>query len=291
MEDAHNKYRVPAATRYRSMMPGTKEYQRYYFIPKQSVYMASKYRDNLCTQHKISLRTNVPVGATVNGDITGVVPFVKMYLRCQFGNVGEYVVRAESGQAYTMVCPNGANLNDLETYLFSSQHISMIGSLAHVYPKFVDLSDTPLLRRADIGSGEVGYSNTSMNTANTGGISFDNTPYLEYIDLRNIPLLTQSINLSKLTSLEEIYTTYSGITGVEFAKGAPVRVAALNNLKQIIARGLTKLESFTVGAPEMTSIWVEDSPAIDTLTIVKGATNLESGRLPDVVWAETPLWD
>ena len=286
MEDANNKYRIPAALRFRSMMLGTKEYQRYYFIPKQSVYMASKHRGNLCTKHKISLRTNVPEGSTVKGDIAGVVPFIKMYLRCQFGNVGEYVVRAEAGQEYTMVCPNGANLNDLETYLFSSQHIAKIGSLAHVHPKFVDLSDAPLLRRAEIGSGEVGYSNTSMNTANTGGISFDNNPFLEYIDLRNIPLLTQSLNLSKLASLEEIYTTDSGITGVEFAKGAPVRVAALNNLKKVVARGLTHLESFTMGAGAMTSIWVENSPGIDTLALVKGAANLERGRLPDVVWAD-----
>ena len=286
MEDAYNKYRVPSATRFRSMMLGTKEYQRYYFIPKQSVYMASKHRGNLCTQHKISLRTNVPEGSTVTGDISGVVPFIKMYLRCQFGNVGEFVVRAEAGQEYTMACPSGANLNDLETYLFSSQYIAKIGSLSHVYPKFVDLSDAPRLRRAEIGSGEVGYSNTSMNTANTGGINFDNNPYMEYIDLRNIPLLNQSLNLSKLTSLEEIYTTDSGITGIEFAKGAPVKIAALNNLKKIVARGLTRLESFSMGASEMTSIWVEDSPNIDTLSLVKGATNLERGRLPDVAWAD-----
>ena len=286
MEDAYNKYRVPTATRYRSMMLGTKEYQRGGFVPYQEVYMSSRHRGNLCTQHKISLRTNVPDGSTATGDITGVVPFVKMYLRCQFGNVGEYIVRANAGQEYTMVCPDGANLNDLETYIFSSQYISQIGSLAKVYPKFVDFSDAPRIRRAEIGSGEVGYSNTSMNTANTGGISFDNNPYLEYIDLRNIPLLAQSLNLTKLTSLEEIYTTDSGITGIEFAKGIPLRVAALNNLKKIVARDLDKIERFTIGASEMTSLWVEGSPAIDTLTIVKAAANLERGRLPDVVWAD-----
>ncbi|MBE6683479.1 MAG: hypothetical protein E7595_04915 [Ruminococcaceae bacterium] len=286
MEDAYNKYRVTKATRYRSMMLGTKEYQRDVFIPAQEVYMASRHRGNLCTQHKISLRTNVPEGSTTKGDITGVIPYVNMYLRCQFGNVGEYVIRAEAGKEYTMVCPDGANLNDLETYLFSSQHITQIGSLSAVYPKFVDFSDAPLIRRAEIGSGEVGYSNTSMNTANTGGINFDNNPYLEYIDLRNIPYLAQSLNLAKLLSLEEIYTTDSGITGIEFAKGAPVRIAALNSLKKIVARGLNKIERFTVGASEMTSLWVEGSPVIDTLTIVKGASNLVRGRLPDVVWSD-----
>lgn len=286
IEDAYNKYRVPAATRYRSMMLGSKEYQRDNFIPKQEVYMASRHRGNKCTQHKITLRTNVPDGSTVTGDIAGVVPYTKMYLRCQFGNVGEYVIRANAGQAYTMICPEGANLNDLETYLFSSQNISMVGSLSAVHPKFVDFSDAPLLRRAEIGSGEYGYSNTSMNTANTGGINFDNNPYMEYIDLRNIPYLTQSLNLSKLASLEEIYTTDSGITGVEFAKGAPVRIAALNNVKKVVARGLDKVESFSVGSSELTSIWVEETPNIDTLSIVKAARLLERGRLPDVAWSD-----
>ena len=286
MEDAHNKYRVPKAIRYRSMMLGTKEYQRDSFIPKQEAYMASKHRGASCTSHKISLRANVPEGSSVKGDVVGVVPFVDIYLRCQFGNVGEAVIRAKAGEEYTLVCPPGANLNDLETYLFSSQYITHIGSLANVHPKFVDFSDAPLLRRAEIGSGELHYSNTSMNTANTGGISFDNNPYLEYIDLRNIPYLSQPLNLSKLTSLEEIYITGSGITGIEFAKGAPIRKAALNNPTKLIARGLNKIEQFTVGAVSLTSIWVEESPAIDTLALIKNASKLERGRLPDVVWRD-----
>jgi hypothetical protein len=286
MEDAYNKYRVPKAIRYRSMMLGTKEYQRDSFIPKQEAYMASKHRGSSCTKHKITLRANVPIGSSVKGDVVGVVPFVDIYLRCQFGNVGEAVIRAKAGEEYTLVCPPGANLNDLETYLFSSQYITHIGSLANVHPKFVDFSDAPLLRRAEIGSGELNYSNTSMNTANTGGISFDNNPYLEYIDLRNIPYLSQPLNLSKLTSLEEIYITGSGITGVEFAKGAPIRRAALNNPTKLIARGLNKIEQFTVGAVSLTSLWIEESPAIDTLTLVKTAAKLERGRLPDVVWRD-----
>lgn len=284
MEDAHNKYRVPAATRYRSMMLGTKEYQRDFYIPKQEVYMASRHRGNLCTQHKISLRTNVPNGSANKGDIIGVVPYINMYLRCKFGNVGEDVIRAEAGKAYTMVCPDGANLNDLETYLFSSQNITYIGSLAQVYPKFVDFSDAPRIRKVEIGSGTIGYSNTSMNTANTGGISFANNPYLEYIDLRNIPYLAQPLDLTKLHSLDEIYISGSGITGVEFAQNAPVRIAALNSPKKLVARGLRSLETFSIGATEMTSLWVEESPYIDTLTIVKNASNLRRGRLPDVVW-------
>jgi hypothetical protein len=286
MEDAYNKYRVPKAIRYRSMMLGTKEYQRDSFIPKQEAYMASKHRGSSCTKHKITLRANVPIGSSVKGDVVGVVPFVDIYLRCQFGEVGEAVIRAKAGEEYTLVCPPGADLNDLETYLFSSQYITHIGSLANVHPKFVDFSDAPLLRRAEIGSGELHYSNTSMNTANTGGISFDNNPYLEYIDLRNIPYLSQPLNLSKLTSLEEIYITGSGITGIEFAKGAPIRRAALNNPTKLIARGLNKVEQFTVGAVNMTSLWVEETPAIDTLTIVKTAPSLARGRLTDVVWRD-----
>lgn len=286
MEDAHNKYRVPKAIRYRSMMLGTKEYQRDSFIPKQEAYMASKHRGSSCTKNKITLRANVPIGSSVKGDVVGVVPFIDIYLRCQFGNVGEAVIRAKAGEEYTLVCPPGANLNDLETYLFSSQYITHIGALANVHPKFVDFSNAPLLRRAEIGSGELNYSNTSMNTANTGGISFDNNPYLEYIDLRNIPYLSQSLNLEKLISLEEIYITGSGITGVKFAKGAPVKKAALNNLTQLIARGLNKVEQFTVGAVNMTSLWVEETPAIDTLTIVKTAPSLARGRLTDVVWRD-----
>ena len=287
MEDAHNKYINTVAERYRSMMLGTKEYQRFYFIPKQAAYMASKYRSSLCTENKITLRTNVTEGSTAKGDIYGVVPSIKMYLRCQFGNMGEFVVRANAGQAYTMECPDGSVLNDLETYIFTSKWISEVGSLAHLRPKFVDFSNAPLLRRAEIGSADSTLVNTTMNTANTGGINFDNNPLLEYIDLRNIPYLAQPLDLSNLASLEELYTTNSGITGVTFAKGAPLRIAALNSPKQLVALQLDKIESFTMGGGALTSIRVEGSPAIDTLKLIKAATALERGRLLDVTWADS----
>ena len=233
------------------------------------------------------MRTNVTEGSTAQGDIYGVVPAIKMYLRCQFGNMGEYVVRAEAGQPYTMECPDGSVLNDLETYIFSSKWISKVGSLAHLRPKFVDFSNAPLLTRAEIGSSDPTLVNTTMNTANTGGISFDNNPLLEYIDLRNIPYLAQPLDLSNLASLEELYTTNSGITGVVFAKGAPLKIAALNSPKQLVALKLDKIESSTKGGGALTSIRVEESPAIDTLTLVKAATALERGRLLDVNWADT----
>ena len=287
VEDMWAKYFMPwinnGETRYIKMMYGTKEDQRAQFETYQEPYMSSKYSGSVATSDSISLRTNSPgnwQGVEPSGDME-ITPYSDMYVIVKYGNAGTVKVRAKRGVACAITCP-ADGLNDTETYIYSASNITKIGSLAGLYTKEADISTAIRLQRLEIGSGAVGYSNSIIET-----VSFGPNTMLEYIDLRGTPNLVQAIDLSTLTSLVELYLTGSGVTGVTFAPGAPVTTARLPSLMALVARKLSALVNYTLDAVKMTSVWVEETPAIDTLALAKAATGLSRGRLIDVDWTDS----
>ena len=272
--------------RYINQMLGTKVDQRRQFEIYQEGYMASKYRGSVATADRISLRVNAPdswSGVEPDGDILSVVPYADTYLRVQYGNAAEIVTRAKKGQTYTLECPDNVALNDLETYIYRSSIIKSIGSMAALYTKFADISAAIRLQRLLLGSAEDGYENTGM-TAEYGGVSVGSNKMLEVIDLRGATALAKPLDLSGLAALRELYLTNSAITGVTFAPGAPLEKAYLPALRTLVARGLTKLQTFSMSGASLTSLWVENSPQINTQTLCIDATGLVRGRITGADW-------
>lgn len=272
--------------RYINQMLGTKADQRRQFEIYQEGYMASKYRGSVATADRISLRLNAPEewsGIKPCGDILGLVPYADTYLSVQFGNAAQVSVRAKRGQTYTLQCPSGVALNDLETYLYRSSVLRSIGSMAALYTKFADISSAVRLQQLRLGSDAEGYENTGM-TAEYGGVSVGNNKLLEVLDLRGATALTKPLNLSGLTTLKELYADNTAITGVTFAVGAPVKTAYLPALRTLVMRGLKKLETLSLSGGELTSVWVEDTPLADTLSLCTEAVNLARGRITGVEW-------
>lgn len=290
IEDMWNKYFAPyiyaQEERYIRAMLGTKEDQLQQFETYQEPYQSAKHGGSVSTADRISLRANAPEewgGVEPSGNITGIVPYASTYITVKYGNAGTVKVRAVRGQSYDIEMPEGASLNDLETYIYSASNIASIGSLAGLYTKFADLSSAKKLQQMILGSDAEGYANTSLNSEN-GGVSFGNNILMRKIDLRGNPNLAQGLNLSVLKSLEEIYTTGSGVTGITFARRAPVRIAQLNAIRQLIARDLTSLETFAMPATNLQTVWIENCPLIDTKALVTAATNLTRGRIIGINW-------
>ena len=285
-EDAWGKYFSPyinkGETRFLSIAYGTKEDQLRQFEVNQEAYIASKYGGSVSTSDRISLRTNAPdewSGVEPSGDISAIVPYADTYITVKYGNAGTVRLRAKAGQSYDVQLPEGASLNDLETYIYSASRLSSIGSLAALYTKLAELASATRLKQFIAGSEETGYSNGSMTS-----ISFGQNIMMEKIDLRGTPQLAQALDLSALTALKELYTEGSGVTGVTFAKAAPVTTAKLGEIRTLVARDLINVETFSVGSA-LQSVWIEGcSDAIDTLAIVNSAANLARGRILGVNW-------
>ena len=283
-EDMYAKYITPylasGETRYFSMLYGNKTDQRRQFQTYQEKYMASKYGSALAVSDSIEFRANTPTtyaGVTPSGDMV-ITPYSDLYVSVRYGNAGTVKVRAQRGVATTITCP-ASDLNDTETYVYSASMVSGLTGLAGLYTKLAQLSRATRLTRLELGSGEAGYSNTSLES-----ISFGSNPMLEYIDLRGTPNLVQALDLSGLNGLRELYLTNSGVTGVTFAVGAIVETALLPTVLSLTAIKLVYLQTLTCSASRITRLWVEETPVIDTYAICSAAANLASGRLIDVNW-------
>lgn len=284
IEDAWNKYIAPylanGETRYLDMMYGTKEDQRRQFETYQERYMATKYGGALATSDSVEFRASSQIDGTPVITPSGnmqIKPYSDMYITVKYGNAGTVKVRAKRGVLTTIICPTN-NLVDTETYVYLASNITELKGLAGLYTRVATLSSATRLQVLELGSATSGYHNDRLTT-----ISFGNNPLLEYIDLRGTPNLAQALDLSGLTSLEEVYLTGSGVTGVTFAVGAPVKKAWIPAVVNLTARGLTQLTEWRIVATALQRLWIDNSE-IDTLDLVEDATALQRGRIIGVDW-------
>lgn len=285
IEDMWGKYFTPyianGNTAYIDMMNGNKTDQRTQFETYQERYMSTKYYGSIATSDAITFRGNTPTewaGVKPTGNIT-VVLYHDGYIIAKYGSQSVRI-KAKRGIPYTIICPVNENLSDTEIYLYLASNIVEITSVAGLYCQYIDIAPATRLRKFIAGSEADGYTNHNLTS-----ISFGNNELLEYIDLRGTPALAHDLDLSLLTSLSTLYLTGSGVTGVTFALGAPVETAELCALSSLVARRLSLLTKFVMNGSNLLKIWVEESPAIDTLAIVNVAKNLNRGRLPDVEWS------
>ena len=108
------------------------------------------------------------------------------------------------------------------------------------------------------------------------------------MNLENCPELVQELDASNNINLKECYTRGSGLTGITFANYGRLRIALMNALSGIYAHNLQMVETFTMeDYSNLTTINIEGSPSIDSLTLVMNAINLARVRLIDVLWNTT----
>lgn len=278
-EDMYNKYFLPWINKdgaaYAKKCYGTKEYQRDQFFYYQQVYKGSQYIDVSNRSDAISMR--VTVNTSEAGNLT-ITTYSDMYIVVMYGNGGTAKLRVKRNTPTLVECPTDS-LSDTETYIFFASNLTHVSSVAAMKPKFVLATTANRLQQLIIGSGDIGYRNLNMNQIGVG-----NNQMLEILDIRNCPNLTTALDLSALTSIEEFYANGSGLTGITFGKGVPLRICRLPAVNSFVANELQLLELFVMDGTELISINVEECPIIDTLSLCEAAINLERGRLTNVVW-------
>lgn len=280
-EDMHNKYFVPwisaDAAAYPKKCFGTKEEQREQFLQYQAVYKGSQHCDVTNRSDAISMR--VTVDKAENGNLT-ITTYCDMYIVVMYGNGGTVKMRVKRNTPTLIECPTDS-LGDTETYIFAASHLTAISSLAGMKPKFVLATTASRLRELIVGNGEVGYQNLNLNQIGVGS-----NEMLEKLNLQGCPNLVTALDLSALTSLEELLANGSGLTGVTFAKGAPVQTVRLPAVGALAAQDLEQLSDFLMDASELLTLRIENCPGIDSLAVCKSAPKLTRGRLTDVEWTD-----
>lgn len=263
-----------------SMSNGKKKYQRRQFERDQEPYFGTKYFGTNITSDQIMFRCNTPVDAVVTPDYTlHLTPYSDMYLAVMFGATYRTKIRAKAGVQYDIPCPF-ETMDDTAVLIYCASRIQSMGDISACYIHDNDFSKATKLQVLTIGNATEGYSNVFLTNLVIG-----NNVLLEYLDIRNTPNLSASLNLSGCPNLTELYAEGSGLTGIVFANGGKLQIAHLPAITSLTAKNLSYIADLQISAfDNIRTLIVENTPVIDTYSYVNDSVNLTNLRLVGIDW-------
>ena len=250
-EDAYIKYIYPVdhavivdpatgnytkTTVYLTMLQGSKEQQRKWWLYNRFRYMDSKYGVGDAANNTLSIRL-------FNKGTLSITPAIDMYTSVRFGlGSTPLVKRTFANETSTFAYDEDTSVQEFETAIYSGDMITDLGDLSVFYPNEVKFAAAVRLKRLQLGNGSSSYSNSNLNDLN-----ISNSPLLEYLDVRNCPNLKTTLNLEKSTRLKEAYFEGSGITGIDLADGCLIEKLHLPaTITALTLVDLNKLTDFSI---------------------------------------------
>lgn len=250
-EDAYIKYIYPVVepvtvdedtgqlirtTRYLTMLQGSKEEQRKWWLYNRFKYLDSKYTGGTANTNVISARL------FADGDIT-ITTTGDAYATVQFGGgnaLNTQRTTANTPVTFNYTAPSG--VTEMETYIYSSDIISSIGDMSGFYPNEVDFSRATKLKALKLGDGSANYSNANLTT-----FDVSNSTLLESIDVRNCPNLAITVNLENSPRLVTGLFEGTKVTSVDIADGGAIETLHLpNTITALVLLNLNKLSDLQI---------------------------------------------
>ena len=281
-EDAFVKYLKPYlidGENYLSMLQGSKESQRDWWL-----FNAFKYRDSKY-QAGDALSTFITLRCYALGDII-VTPYSHIWPCIKYGS---YTVtqRGKRNTAYTLVNPMD-QMNDTEVYVYSADRIKDVGDLSGLQVGYANFSMATKLQSLKLGDGALGYENTNLKELYVG-----NNELLKTVDIRNCTALgtdtQKTVDLSGCASLETVLAQGTALSGVTLPNGGHVETlhlpATLTNFTILNQQNLETLDF--EGLTALSTLRIENTPGIDIESIIDDATALNRVRLINVNWTAT----
>ena len=283
--DYHKKYLRPyevyGESSYIAMLEGGKKtHQRKQFEIYQQEYMASEYFGRNAHSSAIEFRGNaIPdydtldeISNPANKDLARIKTtnkiyrydgnnwillddsisnlireksiIITMYSDCYInaafgsGDVPNVSIRAQRNQPVEITPPT-ENMGNATIYFYSAGNITSLDKLYSLFAGTARIGAATRLREFSLGS-------ELFNNNNITQIEFGANKMLENLQLQNLPNLKVGLDLSNLTSLQQLNTTGSGFTTLTIGSNAPVKSLQLNALGRISLSNLYTLETFTM---------------------------------------------
>lgn len=263
-----------------NMANGKMKYHRRQWERSQEKYMASKYQSSVASSDNSVFRCSVP-----NGDLVvqpnyrlKLTPYAYMYLNVKYGTQNPIQLRAEPNIEYEIPF-EGAKADIVDVY--SSSLIQDFGDLSACYVATADTSKASKVKKLIFGNATEGYDNPNFTTLTTGA-----NYLLEELNIENVSGLTQSLNLTALNNLRELYAHGSNIGGVTFADGGKIEIAELPAISALTMKNLMYLTNLdVVDFSKLTTLTVENCNTIDLIAILDSATNINRVRITGVDWS------
>ena len=262
-----------------NMANGKMKYHRRQWERSQEKYMASKYQSSVASSDNSVLRCATPTGDLVvepNYKLK-LIPYAHMYLNVKYGTQNPIQLRAEPNIEYEIPY-EGTSADIIDIY--SSSLIQSFGDLSSCYAATIDTSKASKIKELIIGNETDGYDNPYLTTLTTGA-----NYLLEKLNIENVSGLTQSLNLSVLNNLKELYAHGSNIGGVTFADGGKIEIAELPAINALTMKNLIYLTSLDItDFSKLTTLTVENCNTVDLVTILDSATSINRVRIVGIDW-------
>ena len=277
-EDSFYKYLEPLFTdgsgAYLGMLQGSKAEQRKWWLYNRFRYMDSKYNAG------DSLSDVITVRGYAKSNIT-VTPYADIYASVKYGS---YLVQARAlrGSSYTLVCPLD-NVNDTEIYIYSASQIKDVGDLSGLKVGYAEFSMATKLQSLKLGDSADTYSNPNLTELYLG-----NNVLMKTIDVRNCPNLTQAVDLSGCTGLENVYFDGTAITGCTLPNGGIIKALHLpETITNLTIRNQTGITDFVLpGYANITTLRLENvSGAVPAAEILAAIPENSRVRLIGFDWS------
>ena len=263
----------------KNMAQGKMKYTIKQWERSQEAYMASKYQSSVASSDNAVLRCTVPTGdlvVPVNYRLK-LTPYDYMYLNVKYGTQEPIQLRANPGIQYEIPF-EGDSVDILDIY--SASRIQDLGDLSTTYPATIDTAKATRLKELHIGNATEGYDNPYLTTMTLGA-----NYLLEVLNVENVPGLTQSLNLSALNNLRELYAHGTNTSGVTFASGGAIQIAELPAITALSAKNLSYLTDLDVTSYDnLTTLTVENCSTLDIINIFGLAENLNRVRITGIDW-------
>ena len=215
---------------YLPMLQGKKEQWMKWWLYNRFRYLDSKYVTGTSMTNRITIRSK----AKANIFLTA---YVNMYGRVYYNaEISEH--RMNRGEEYEFVwAASGAE--DAVIGINDADMLTSLGDLSPLMVELIDVSGATHITSLKIGDGAEGYVNYATNSLTLG-----NNILMRTLDVRNCPNLTQSVDISGCTNIEEVYFDGSSITGLKLPNGGILKTlhlpATMANLTLLNQTALTE---------------------------------------------------
>ena len=244
---------------YLPMLQGKKEQWMKWWLYNRFRYLDSKYVTGTSMTNRITIRTH-------EQENIWLTAYANIYGRVYYNDeVSEH--RMERNKAYEFEW-KASGAEDTVIGINDADMLTSLGDLAPLKPELVDVSKAIHLTSLKLGDGAGIYSNPSLNN-----VTFGNNILLRTIDVRNCPNLTQAVDISGCTNVEEVYFDGTSITGLKLPNGGILKTLKLpGTMTNLTLRNQKELTTFSMPSyANVSTLRLENnSDVIDPLAIFNG---------------------
>lgn len=257
---------------YLPMLQGKKEQHRKWWLYNRFRYLDSKYNTGTSMTNRITIRAH----AKANVSMTS---YVNMYGHVYY-NAELASERMHRGVEYEFPwAASGAE--DAVIGINDADMLTSIGDLSALMVELVDISKAIHLTSLKVGDSAASYSNGNLKTLTLG-----NNVLLRSLDVRNCPSLTDAIDASGCTNIEEVYFDGTGITGLSLPNGGVLKKLHLPaTLANLTLLNQQNIEDFVLPSySQITTLRIENTPAVPTADILAAIPASCRVRLTGLDW-------